>query len=105
MPVSRAICRAVDAEGRPGHPVLFGRRFFENLSRLSGDEGARDILRANEDFVTDVPTPGRAARLDSALLTVNANASLDTPLCTNRSAVGPTRFPVTSQSIRRGCGR
>ncbi|MGG7567747.1 NTP transferase domain-containing protein [Rhodovulum sp. DZ06] len=60
----RAICRAVDSEGRPGHPVLFGRRFFESLSRLSGDEGARDILRANEEFVTDVPTPGRAARLD-----------------------------------------
>lgn len=60
----RAICRAMDADGRPGHPVLFGRRFFESLARLAGDEGARDILRANEDFVVDVPTPGRGARLD-----------------------------------------
>lgn len=60
----RAICRATDAQGRPGHPVLFGRRFFESLSRLTGDEGARDILRANADFVVDVPTPGRGARLD-----------------------------------------
>ncbi|MDF2234392.1 nucleotidyltransferase family protein [Albimonas sp. CAU 1670] len=59
-----AICRAADAQGRPGHPVLFGRRFFESLSRLTGDEGARDILRANADFVTLVTTEGRAARLD-----------------------------------------
>ncbi|MEM6439698.1 MAG: molybdopterin-binding/glycosyltransferase family 2 protein [Pseudomonadota bacterium] len=60
----RAIVRATDEDGRPGHPVLFGRRFFESLARLSGDEGAREILRANEAFVTDVTTPGRAARLD-----------------------------------------
>ena len=60
----RAIVRATDADGRPGHPVLFGRRFFESLSRLTGDEGAREILKANEDFVVDVATPGRAARLD-----------------------------------------
>lgn len=59
-----AIARAADEAGRPGHPVLFGRRFFESLSRLSGDDGARDVLRANADFVALVPTPGRAARLD-----------------------------------------
>ncbi|SFJ02611.1 NTP transferase domain-containing protein [Albimonas pacifica] len=59
-----AICRAADAEGRPGHPVLFGRRFFESLSRLTGDEGARDILRTNADFVRLVKTEGRGARLD-----------------------------------------
>ncbi|MGR3782179.1 MAG: NTP transferase domain-containing protein [Albimonas sp.] len=59
-----AICRAADAEGRPGHPVLFGRRFFESLARLSGDEGARDILRTNADFVRLVKTDGRGARLD-----------------------------------------
>ena len=60
----RAIARATDEEGRPGHPVLFGRRFFESLGRLAGDEGAREILRANEAFLVDVATPGRAARLD-----------------------------------------
>jgi molybdenum cofactor cytidylyltransferase len=60
----RAIVRATDEEGRPGHPVLFGRRFFESLGRLSGDEGAREILKANASFVVDVPTPGRGARLD-----------------------------------------
>ena len=41
----REICRAVSADGVRGHPVLFGRRFFEALAGLSGDRGARDVLR------------------------------------------------------------
>jgi molybdenum cofactor cytidylyltransferase len=60
----REICRAVDAGGRPGHPVLFGRRFFESLAALEGDRGARDILREAGDYLVDVPTPGRGATLD-----------------------------------------
>lgn len=60
----REICRAVSAEGTPGHPVLFGRRFFETLSGLSGDRGAREVLREAAEFVTEVPTPGRAAVTD-----------------------------------------
>lgn len=58
------ICRALDAEGRPGHPVLFGRRFFESLAALEGDRGARDILRDAAEHLVDVPTPGRGATLD-----------------------------------------
>ena len=60
----REICRAVAADGSPGHPVLFGRRFFETLGALTGDVGGRDILREAADFVTDVPTPGQAAAID-----------------------------------------
>ncbi|SET73580.1 NTP transferase domain-containing protein [Oceanicella actignis] len=60
----RAIVRAADEDGRPGHPVLFGRRFFESLSRLTGDEGAREVLRENADFVLAVRTPGHGARID-----------------------------------------
>nr|WP_290749072.1 nucleotidyltransferase family protein [Amaricoccus sp.] len=60
----REICRAVAADGRPGHPVLFGRRFFETLSGLTGDRGARDVLRDAAEFVVDVPTGGRAATTD-----------------------------------------
>lgn len=60
----RAIVRAVDEDGRPGHPVLFGRRFFESLARLTGDEGAREVLRAHAEFAAEAPTPGRGARLD-----------------------------------------
>lgn len=31
--------------GRGGHPVVFGRAFWPRLGQLSGDHGARDILR------------------------------------------------------------
>jgi molybdenum cofactor cytidylyltransferase len=60
----REICRAVAEEGSPGHPVLFGRRFFESLRALEGDQGARAILRDAAEFVADVATPGRGAVLD-----------------------------------------
>jgi len=60
----REICRAVDQAGRPGHPALFGRRFFEALSRLSGDQGARPVIVEHPDFVAEVPTPGRGATAD-----------------------------------------
>lgn len=33
--------------GQQGHPVLFGRDFWPALVRLSGDEGARSVVRAN----------------------------------------------------------
>ncbi|MEL6233238.1 MAG: molybdopterin-binding/glycosyltransferase family 2 protein [Pseudomonadota bacterium] len=58
------ICRAVTASGKPGHPVLFGRRFFESLAQLEGDAGARALLRSASEFVTDVPTAGEAAVTD-----------------------------------------
>nr|WP_255418365.1 nucleotidyltransferase family protein [Oceanicella sp. SM1341] len=60
----REICRAVTASGQPGQPVLFGRRFFESLAGLTGDRGARGILRDAAGFLTDVPTPGEAAVID-----------------------------------------
>lgn len=32
-------------QGRPGHPVVLGREQMEALTGLSGDRGARDLLR------------------------------------------------------------
>ena len=60
----REICRAVSADGTPGHPVLFGRRFFEALAGLSGDQGAREVVREAGELVTEVATAGRAAVVD-----------------------------------------
>jgi molybdenum cofactor cytidylyltransferase len=60
----REICRAVTEAGAPGHPVLFGRRFFENLASLAGDTGAREIVRDAAEYVVDVPTRGHGAVVD-----------------------------------------
>lgn len=60
----RAICRAVAEDGSPGHPVLFGRRFFEALAHLDGDRGARAILAENAGFLVEVPTSGMGASID-----------------------------------------
>ena len=60
----RAIVRAVGPDGTGGHPVLFGRRFFEALRGLEGDRGARAILDEHPDFVVDVTFAGRAAETD-----------------------------------------
>ena len=60
----REICRAISADGTPGHPVLFGRRFFEALATLNGDRGARDVLQDAADFLINVPTKGQGASID-----------------------------------------
>ncbi len=60
----RAIVRAVNPEGTGGHPVLFGRRFFEALRGLEGDRGARAIVDEHPEFVVDVTLHGRAAETD-----------------------------------------
>ncbi len=60
----RAIVRAVTEAGRPGHPVLFGRRFFEPLRALEGDRGARSLIDDYPDFLVDVTLPGAAAATD-----------------------------------------
>ena len=61
---NRAIVRAVSPDGTPGHPVLFGRRFFEALRGLEGDTGARAVVAEHRDYVVDVALPGRAALTD-----------------------------------------
>ncbi|TXS95256.1 nucleotidyltransferase family protein [Parahaliea maris] len=34
--------------GQRGHPVAFGKHFYPQLEGLSGDEGAREVLRRNQ---------------------------------------------------------
>jgi molybdenum cofactor cytidylyltransferase len=40
--------------GRRGHPVLWPRRFFEQIGRLTGDVGARELLARNASQVRAV---------------------------------------------------
>jgi molybdenum cofactor cytidylyltransferase len=49
----QAICVPVH-DGRRGHPVLFGRRFFDELCALTGDTGARSVMDAHGAAVVEV---------------------------------------------------
>jgi molybdenum cofactor cytidylyltransferase len=60
----REICRAVSEAGTPGHPVLFGRRYFAALAGLTGDAGAREVVRGAGERVAEVVTAGRGAVVD-----------------------------------------
>ncbi|KZM50892.1 molybdopterin-binding/glycosyltransferase family 2 protein [Labrenzia sp. OB1] len=51
------------ADGKRGNPVLWDKSFFEALSSLNGDIGARHIIADNPDVVREVEI-GPAARLD-----------------------------------------
>lgn len=61
---NQEIFRATTEDGFAGHPVLFGRRFFESLAQTQGDTGAKAVINANREYVLEVPTKGQAARLD-----------------------------------------
>ena len=59
---ARTICRCADATGRPGHPVLFAACHFPTLAALTGDVGARTLLKTAK--VHTVPTPDLDATTD-----------------------------------------
>jgi len=46
--------------GQRGHPVLFGRELWPELTRLSGDEGARIVVQSHRDrcITLEVTDPG-----------------------------------------------
>ena len=45
-------------DGARGQPVLFARSLFPALAAVSGDEGARGVIRANAALVHTVSIPG-----------------------------------------------
>lgn len=56
------ILRASTADGIPGHPVLFPRRYFKRLMKLKGDTGARLVL--NSEPVEQITLSGQRATTD-----------------------------------------
>ncbi|HBO0636754.1 TPA: nucleotidyltransferase family protein, partial [Pseudomonas aeruginosa] len=42
-------------DGQRGHPVLFGRAFWDALAQLDGDQGARRVLLAHRPAWREVP--------------------------------------------------
>jgi molybdenum cofactor cytidylyltransferase len=71
---TQARARAV-YEGAPGHPVVLGSAYFEQVAALRGDVGAREVLKAIGAYpiecsplcdATDVDTPEALDRLRAA---------------------------------------
>lgn len=56
------IVRAAAEDRTPGNPVILPARLFPALARVSGDEGARGLIRAETPHLC--PLPGRAALTD-----------------------------------------
>ena len=58
------VWRATTEDGRPGHPIIFAAALFDQLKRLSGDDGGRAVVHGAGARVQMVPLPGQRARLD-----------------------------------------
>lgn len=63
-----AILRATSEDHQAGHPVLFPKRLLGALEKLSGDVGAREVLKQHANEIQSVQLPG-----------TNALTDLDTP--------------------------
>lgn len=50
------------SKGRTGHPVIFSKAYYPELAALTGDEGAKSVVRTYTDHVIQVPC------LDSGVL-------------------------------------
>ena len=59
-----AAIAAPSCGGERGHPVGFARRFRDDLLALTGDEGARQILKAYPDCITLYETGDRGVLRD-----------------------------------------
>lgn len=53
-----------DRGGRPGHPVLFARSVWSELSAPELDEGARDVVHRHREAIEDVPVDDEGVTVD-----------------------------------------
>jgi molybdenum cofactor cytidylyltransferase len=51
-------------DGRRGNPVVWSRRFFNDLMSIQGDIGARHLIGSYAEAVAEVPVAGEAALTD-----------------------------------------
>jgi len=63
-PDKGALIAVPAAEGRRGNPVLWSRRFFNELMTLEGDIGARHLIAKHGEAVAEVAVDGDSAFLD-----------------------------------------
>ncbi len=60
----KAIVVPHSADGEPGNPVLFDRRFFSELSQLSGDTGGKRLLSKYAGDIAKLPITNATILMD-----------------------------------------
>ncbi|MDC7787675.1 molybdopterin-binding/glycosyltransferase family 2 protein [Rhodoplanes sp. TEM] len=60
-PETGALIVIPTVDGKRGNPVVWSRRFFPELGRLTGDVGARNLIAAYQEAVAEVPAAAAAA--------------------------------------------
>ncbi len=63
-PARGALIAVPIRDGRRGNPVVWSRRYFDDLARLEGDVGARHLIAQHGEAVAEVPVEDEAAFLD-----------------------------------------
>lgn len=58
------IWRGATEDGKPGHPILFERHVYDDLLKLSGDNGGKSVIEMYRDQTRLVNLPGQRARFD-----------------------------------------
>jgi molybdenum cofactor cytidylyltransferase len=63
-PARGALIAVPTRDGRRGNPVIWSRRFFEDLAKIEGDVGARHLIAQHGEAVVEVSVEDDAAFLD-----------------------------------------
>ena len=63
-PERSALVVVPSINGRRGNPVVWSRRFFNDLMAINGDIGARHLIGSYAEVVAEVPVAGEAALTD-----------------------------------------
>ena len=63
-PVEGRAILAPTRGGRRGNPVLWARRFFDELMTLSGDTGAKHLIGTYGEFLTEIEAPDDGVLID-----------------------------------------
>ena len=59
------ICCPIDEKNSAtGHPVIFPRKYFNSLTKITGDIGAREVLKNNKHSINYFSTNRRSYFLD-----------------------------------------
>lgn len=56
--ITRPVYSGPDGGRVPGHPVFLARRIWPEVEKLEGDQGARTLISAHPQWVSEIPIEG-----------------------------------------------